>query len=442
MDDDLYRAQKRLGRTLERASIGEDRQLANAVREKGEGFANLFFSLLRMTRIYELNNESFERPLHELAQVLGWLLENLGVVRLVAVEDQIYINDIRIRFKAQSSQTQQLGQELRRHNIGTVTFHQLPEPAQLLTLFATLGAPPAQSQPRTAVSRVLVEQGVDGLELGGVNRYLMAGEEQLDAQWTEVLGRAAELVEETWNQVGAGRMLNPLSLRRMVVELLSSGIDHEGLWQPVPSKSDHGPHAVRVCRLSLLVGAGVGFSDKQLQDLGVAALVHDIGYTTVPGGPQSGSTLKRHLSGGALVMLRQRGFHEAKLQRILGTLYHHHDYKNLKEVSSLFARILRIAEDFDNLSHRGEMSPPGALAAMLTRVGDAYDPVLLQVLVNRLGRFPPNTYLELADGRRVRSISLNRGGAETFERPRTMTPDGHIVDLAQGGKVARVVAEG
>jgi hypothetical protein len=435
--DDLLRAQKRLGQTLERASIGEDRQLANTVRERGEGFSNLFYSLMRMTRIYELNNESFKRPLAEFADALGWLLDNLGVVHLITVEDQVYVNDIRIRFKASSAQTQKLGQELARHNVGAVTFHLPLSPDQLLTFFAVVGGPPAQLEPRTCAVKALLGHGINGVELEGVYRYLMKGEEQLDPELSEVLGRAAGLVEETWNHVAAGRMLNPLSLRRMVVELLSFGLDADGLWQPVPGETDHGPHAVRVCRLALAMGQGLSFSDRQLQDLGVAALVHDVGYTTVPAGAMG--TLKRHLSGGALLMLRQRGFHEAKIHRILGVLYHHHDFESLRDVPSLYARVLRIAEDFDNLCHRGGLYPTAALAAMAGGVGP-YDPTLFQALVNRLGRYPPGTRLELVDGRVVRSISLTRG-AGSFEKPRVVTQDGQIVDLLEGGKVARVVAD-
>ena len=170
--DDLLRAQKRLGRTLERASIGEDRQLATAVREKGEGFSNLFFSLVRMTRIYELNNESFRRPIEELIGLLRWLLDSLGVVRLVTVEDQVYINDIRIRFKAAGSPTQQMGRELRKHNVGSVTFHQSLEHDQLLILFGALGGPPAETQPRTAVNQVLAGESISAVELGGEGRHL------------------------------------------------------------------------------------------------------------------------------------------------------------------------------------------------------------------------------------------------------------------------------
>jgi hypothetical protein len=436
--DDLLRAQKRLGQTLERASIGEDRQLSTAVRERGEGFSNLFYSLMRMTRIYELNNESFKKPLAEFADALSWLLDNLGVVHLITVEDQVYVNDIRIRFKAATAHTQKLGEELARHNIGAVTFHLPIAPDDLLTFFAVVAGPPAQIEPRTSAIKVLLGHGINGVELEGVYRYLMSGEEQLDPELSEVLGRAAELVEETWNHIAAGRMLNPLSLRRMVVELLSVGLDADGLWQPVPGKTEHGPHAVRVCRLALAAGQSLGFSDKQLQDLGVAALVHDVGYTTVPEGATG--TLKRHLSGGALVMLRQRGFHEAKIHRILGILYHHHDYTNLKEIPSFYARILRVAEDFDNLCQRGGLHPTAALAAMASAVGTIYDPTLFQAFVNRLGRYPPGTRLALADGRVVRSISLTRG-AGSFEKPRVLAQDGQIVDLLEGGKVERVIAD-
>ena len=89
MTDALLQAQKRLGHTLERASIGEDRELATAVREKGEAFANLFFGTMRLSRMYEINNESFERPIAELTSpegiVLAWQpIEKLGDLPLVS----------------------------------------------------------------------------------------------------------------------------------------------------------------------------------------------------------------------------------------------------------------------------------------------------------------------------------------------------------------------
>jgi hypothetical protein len=435
--DDLLVAQKRLGQSLELASIGEDRQLAADVREKGESFANLFYGALRMCRVYDRDNESFERPLEELGKLLAWLLHHLGVVHLVTVEDQVYINDIRIRFERTRSAATQLGGELHRHNVGGVSFYRVPERDPLLVLMTCLAGQPADAERRATLCRVLAERGVSGVELRGINRYLMSGEEQIETEWTDVLLRATQLVEEVWENVAAGRMLNPLPLRRVVVEILAPGIDTEGLWLTVPGATDHGRHAVRVCRLALAIGTGVGLSDKTLQDLGVTALVHDIGYA-LPS--RTGKvSLKDHLTNGVMVMLEQRGFHVAKLQRILGILYHHHNVSDLGGTPSLFGRVLRIAEDLDNLCQPrgGQLSPPAALGAMLGRSGRAYDATLLQAAVNRLGRYPPGTRVQLGDGEPATVISLVRG--KNFDKPRVVTTDGRIRDLLQEGRIAQVI---
>ncbi len=445
--DDLFLAQKRLGHVIERASIGEDRQLARSVREKGEAFANIFYGTLRMTRLYDLNNDTFERPLSELAQLTRWLLDELGVLHLVTVEQQVYVNDIRIRFKAMDASAQQLGSELRRHNVGSLSFYQVLSATQMLQLLAALAAEsPVERERRTALCAELARHGVKGIEVSGVNRYLMAGEEgALDeedvSEWQEVLERVVSTVEEMWNNAAAGRVINPLSLRRSIVELLSAGIENEGLWADVPGETEHGKHAVRVARVALAIGSAIDLSDKGMQDLGVAALAHDIGYAAHGYYPSSSGkrSLAAHLSDGALVMLRQRGFHDAKLQRILAAMYHHHDYQHIRDTPSLFARIIRLAEDFDNLTSRrgGGRSPATALALMASGSGTAYDPLLLQAMINRLGRYPPGTRLKLADGRLVRTLSLVR--ENNFDKPRVRTSEGRILELAAAAPVQGIV---
>jgi hypothetical protein len=439
--DDLLSAQKRLGRTLERASIGEDRELAGAVREKGEAFANLLHGTMRMTRLYDANNETLNKPAAELHKLLGWLVQHLGVVHVVTVDDQVYVNDVRIRFNLQRGTGNQLGGELRRHNIGSMSFQSGLADKQILDLCRCLASEPAPAEKRAAICAALADKGVGGLEVGGLNRYLDVGEELPSSEWSEVLRRTAELCEETWDNVATGRLFNPLALRRAVVELLAAGIDTEGLWVPIDKTSEHGSHAVRVCRLALAVASGVGFDERTLQDIGVAALVHDIGYAAP--GPWAGpnrSSFREHIGGGALVMIRQKGFHAAKIHRILGILYHHHNYKDIKDVPSLFGRVLHLCEDYDNLcGSRGGHTPPAAIAAMLSGAGSVYDPVLLQVLVNRLGRYPTDTRVQLGDGRAGRCLGLARPGH--FEHPRVAVGAGVMVDLAEGGKVARVLED-
>ena len=95
--DELDRAQSSLGRALGRARAGEDRELAQKVREGGEQLVQLLAGLLKLTRVHSPDNRAFDAPVAELARLLAALGEALGTVNLVTVEDQVYLNDIRVR---------------------------------------------------------------------------------------------------------------------------------------------------------------------------------------------------------------------------------------------------------------------------------------------------------------------------------------------------------
>ncbi len=78
---------------------------------------------------------------------------------------------------------------------------------------------------------------------------------------------------------------------------------------------------------------------------------------------------------------------------------------------------------------------------MLKAAGTLYHPVLVQVMVNVLGRHPPGTLVELEDGRWGRVAAPARS-PELWDRPlvrlldpETGKPTGPIVDLAAGGSV-------
>ena len=85
--DDISHAQDQLARALGRARIGEDRNLANQVRELGERLAHLLAGLLRMGRLHSADNTAFDKPVEELRRGLEQLTELLGSTHLVAVED-------------------------------------------------------------------------------------------------------------------------------------------------------------------------------------------------------------------------------------------------------------------------------------------------------------------------------------------------------------------
>ena len=181
-------------------------------------------------------------------------------------------------------------------------------------------------------------------------------------------------------------------------------------------------------------------------------MFHDVGYTA----GEVGRTVSfgSHTMQGARVLLRQRGFHEAKIRRLLVNLQHHTRYDETPR-PSLFARIIKIADNYDTFTRNRPpdgplMIPYDTVGRMLGSSGSHYDPTLLQLMVNSLGRYPPGSLLELED-QRWAMVTSGARSEETFETPLcviTRLADGSepkeavTLDLAEDGKIQRVIGLG
>ena len=247
------------------------------------------------------------------------------------------------------------------------------------------------------------------------------------------------LVSETWKNLKDGRALNPLPLRRCVLDVLDAGLGAPAFWGGFPSEAaPHAVHATEVAVLSLAVAKGAGFSSSFLQDLGIAALLHDTGYLSHTVGDGQ-AAFARHTLEGARMILRQRGFHEAKVRRLRAVLEHHRDFATPNARPTPGGAILRMAEDYANVGRLfgARVLRADALGAMRKAVGTLYHPVLMQVMVNVLGRHPPGTLLELDDGRYARVCAPARA-PELWDKPlarpidpRTRELGPEVLDLAR-----------
>ncbi len=389
MLDDLALAQERLGRILERTRSSEDRELAGRVRDEGFQLVHQLSGLLRMSRLHSLDNQAFDKPLRDLAHTLARLTELLGTLTLAVVEDQVYLNEIRIRLDESQQDAPDLGAELARHGLGGLRFHRATSEPELRQLVACFASKPAAAAPRAALRSALQREKVTGLELLGRFRVRVAtpaaDPATLRSARRDTLERCGQAVIDAFDNLGRGRHLNPLPARRAVAELLA--VDgEEGPRMAPPSAAPYVAHALRVCRLALRLGREVGLAHSVLQDLGVAALLHDVGYAD---GDHQGTArpvdFARHPSAGARLLLRQRGFHISKVRRVHAVLGHHAPMGRRRR-PALLSRVLRIAEDYDTLVERGGVRPQSALEGMMGDAGTTYDPLLLQAFVNTLTR--------------------------------------------------------
>ncbi len=446
---DLGQAQRSLARALGRARAGEDRELAQRVRENGEALAQMLAGLLKMTRVHAADNRAFDAPVAECARALAALVDLVGAVHLVAVDAQAFVNEMRLRAEGRPG-IQELGAELRKHNVGGLVFHGALAPAQVRALVAAFARPAAEPAPRTALRERLQAEGLAVVELQGIFRFRTSEDPEtgrVDA--AGALERAGALAASAAAALAAGHAFHPLPLRRTVALLLEAGPLSPGLWDAWLTGPARGSHAVTVALHALLLGQAAGLPSAVQQDLGVAALVHDVGYASLGGGAALAGPdgLARHPGEGARVLLRQRGFSDSKLRRLRAVLEHHRGQADPRGAPSALGSILRIAEDYTAFErvHGQRVSRADVLGAMARAAGGEYHPALLQLAVNALGAYPPGTLLELADGRRARSAAPVRG-RDTFATPlarlcdaATGVPSGDPLDLATGPAVRRAL---
>jgi len=402
--DDLTRAQAHLDRSLEKANLGGDRALAALLREEGQAFLSLMVGCLRMTRVHALDNDAFDKPVAELESMMRRLAKLLGAVHVVVVEDQVYLNDVRVRLDSRSDTVAELRRQLAHHGAGGLSFHEAMSEEEI-RIFVRLLSGPAGDPPRVALAQAMQAKGVTQVQLLGTFRFRVSGEggealNQVDGAMAERRGRSA--ITEAWSNLERQRMPNPLPVRRAVGEMMKAGLDGEGLLLD-GAENPHGAHAMRVSKLAMVLSESLGLSSGSQQDLGVAGLFHDIGYANREGAtktePGHSPPFARHATAGARLLMKQRGFHESKIRRMLAVLEHHLDLQDPVATPTLFGRILRVAEDFDNLSQ--SYGPNRAMRHMVGGSGSLYDPVIVQALVNRLGRWPPGSLLELESGQVV-----------------------------------------
>jgi putative nucleotidyltransferase with HDIG domain len=189
---------------------------------------------------------------------------------------------------------------------------------------------------------------------------------------------------------------------------------------------EHASHAMNVGVLALLMGRLCGLTQPELDDLGVGALLHDIGKTELPPSlhkadahftPAEMARWRDHvgrgvaigqrmgLSPGALLVIAQH--HE---QMDGSGFPQGHDGHRL----SIPGRVTALVNRYDDLVYPSPralpMTPHEAVSLLYAQGQRHYDPALLNAFVRMVGVYPPGSVVQLTDDRYavVESVSASR----------------------------------
>jgi putative nucleotidyltransferase with HDIG domain len=156
-------------------------------------------------------------------------------------------------------------------------------------------------------------------------------------------------------------------------------------------------HAERVARASVAVGRALGLAPKDLRDLAVAGLLHDVGKVSAPGNAADARALRLHPVVGSRILSRAK-----PAPAVVQAVEQHHErwdgqgfpYGLQGAEIHLYARIVAIADAYDRwLAHGGEAPAEAALRRLEAGAGLLFDPGLVAVFSSEVGRGPTSSEL-------------------------------------------------
>lgn len=183
-------------------------------------------------------------------------------------------------------------------------------------------------------------------------------------------------------------------------------------------------HSVNVTVISLLLGKAMGLSKSEMVDLGVAAILHDIGKQALPDrlrwheeddmSPVEYKVYQEHVSLG-VEQARRMGLSDGVVMAIA---QHHEKFdgsgfpSRLKgDQLSLSSKILVLVNRYESLCNPSRplvaMTPHEALSMMFSQFRMRFDSVVLSAFIRMMGVYPPGSVIQLMDDRYALVVSVN-----------------------------------
>jgi putative nucleotidyltransferase with HDIG domain len=182
-------------------------------------------------------------------------------------------------------------------------------------------------------------------------------------------------------------------------------------------------HAMNVAIISLLMGRCFGFSDEEMQDLGVGAMLHDVGKLDMPArlrhrdenfSPSETRFYEEHVELG-LVQARRMGL-SAGATAVIAQHHEHVDGSGFpmqlnSDRMTMGARIIAIVNRYDNLCNphllARALTPHESLSLLFAQGRSKYDTSILGAFIKMMGVYPPGSAVQLTDDRYGLVVAVN-----------------------------------
>ena len=404
------------------AGATEDQENHDAgLRLRGRAFLLALYKTMRSITLYPIGNTQVTESLDELVSTASQILEVDDRLEVRISNELFYVNDTRLRMDVENFAS--FGQVLRSWSQAGIGVLRVDDD-------------PGQGEWKAFVSELVrFEQTADGEDRGdefqrlilsiGVERITVGPPSEGEAELEDEAGQrlaarrtyqqSVSVTKELFESARMGRTPQLRRVRHAVQSIVDQVLNNQVSMMGLSTLRDYDDytytHTVNVCIFSVAIGRRLGLDKSRLYDLGMAALLHDVGKSRVdaaiitkPGKltDEEFSRMEAHTWLGALSIFGLRQFGKIPFRGMI-TAYEHHmniDFSGYPKSErpwelSVFSKIVAVADAYDSgtttRSYKGAKSPDVVLRELWEDPSYGRDPVVVKAFINLLGIYPVGT---------------------------------------------------
>jgi putative nucleotidyltransferase with HDIG domain len=210
-------------------------------------------------------------------------------------------------------------------------------------------------------------------------------------------------------------------------------------------------HALNVSVISMLIGRALGMEESDMVDMGIGALMHDVGKAEVADrfrhaeegfNANELNAYREHVAKGLAVGQRM-GLTPGALKVVA----QHHEHVDgsgfpLKRASdhlTMGARVVALVNRFDNLcnpqARTPALTPHESVSVLFAQGRQRFDPAVLNAFIRMMGVYPAGSLVQLTDDRYALVVGVNSSRPlkprVLVYDPKVLSGDALILDLEQ-----------
>ncbi len=397
-----------------------------------EEFLHNFYSLSQTARIHSENHTLVLEGIEKFTESINSCMDDESLTFKIS-NDQLYVDDEKLAY---NRTTKNLFDNIIRYydtrSLDGVRLLESVKQAsakEILAFMRLLDISGQQPEPLTWLTDGLAAENIQWVELikkterpQDEESYKSKAERRERARKDYTYAKAS--VEEVAQKIKDGK--GEVGVRktvRVVQDMVTNLIEDDEVYSAISTLrvfDDYTyTHSVNVAMLSMCIGRRINLSRRNLVNLGMCALFHDLGKIEIPNevlhkkeklNVSERKLIEEHSLNSSRLLLKLKASPDSKARLLVPMFEHHLKYDlsgyphaDWKKPLTLFGKIISIADKYDTLTssrayRKYLLSPDRALGYMFDRAGKDYDPTLIKVFINIMGVYPVGTLLRLDTG--------------------------------------------